>query len=266
MDRSERIGLGVSAGGHALIVAALALGLLHWSAPRILAPPSLEVALTDNVALESRAVSHEAPQQAQAPELGVSEPDAAPPEKAVAKPEPKPEPKVDKKAAQARLEKEEAARDRADLSKAMQNLAASDKNKPRRASLLGDDFLKGLDSSKTGTSTAATGDAPLSPQAARALNAEINRQIKPYWNPPTGADADKLVTVISVNLAQDGSIVGQPHIKSQTGVTPSNASQKSLHAENAMRALRRAAPFKLPPDLYSAWQSLEISFDKRLSQ
>lgn len=265
MDRSERIGLGVSAGSHVLIIAALALGLLHWSAPKVLAPPSLEVSLTDNIALQSRATSNEAPQQAQASELGVSEPDAVP-GKTAAKPEPKPEPKVDKKAEQAKLEKEKAAQTRTDLSKAMQNLAAADKAKPRRASLLGDDFLKGIDSSKTGTSTAATGDAPLSPQAARALNAEINRQIKPYWNPPTGADADQLKTVVVVNLAQDGSIVGQPRIKSQTGVTASNASQKSLHAENALRALRRAAPFKLPADLYSAWQSLEISFDKRLSQ
>jgi hypothetical protein len=40
-----------------------------------------------------------------------------------------------------------------------------------------------------------------------------------------------------------------------------------LHQELAVKAIRLAAPFKLPADLYdNGWQSLRIAFDKRLSQ
>jgi hypothetical protein len=39
-----------------------------------------------------------------------------------------------------------------------------------------------------------------------------------------------------------------------------------LHQEQALKAVRLAAPFRLPPDLYDGWKSLNINVDKRLSQ
>ena len=97
MERSEQIGLGVSAMAHAAFIAALALGLLHWSAPEVLAPPAFEVALTDNIALESRAQSHEEAQSAQAPELGPTDPEDMTPDQATIAEEPKVTPKPDPK-------------------------------------------------------------------------------------------------------------------------------------------------------------------------
>ena len=201
-------------------------------------------------------------QTAQAEELGASEPDAAPPEQA-AKPEPKPVPKPDK--AQEAMPDKAKPRTRAELAKAMQDLAKADKNRPR-ASLLGN-ALKGLDapSKSDSTSTAAAGNAPLSPEAARALRAEITRQLKPFWRAPTGVDADKLITVLTWRLNADGSLASGPTLVKQDGKTVSNFPQQQLHVEAAIRAVRAAAPFRLPPDLYDSWKYVkEFSFDKRL--
>jgi len=107
---------------------------------------------------------------------------------------------------------------------------------------------------------------PMSASAARTLGSEINRQLKPFWKAPEDTAAGQLATTIAVDLNRDGSIARAPRVVSQSGVTPSNNGQKQLHAENAINAVTRAAPFRLPPDLYDAWRSLEIKFDKRLSQ
>ncbi len=268
MDRSERIGLGVSATGHVGLIAVLALGLLHWRALSPMAPASIEVALTDNIALESRAASHEEAQAAQAPELGPSDPEAVPPppEKTAALPEPKPVAKPEPKPAPAKPDKAKP-QTKAELAKAMQDLSKTDRNRPRRAPLLGDDFLKGLDSpTKTpSTAVAASGNAPLSADAARALSAEIKRQLKPFWRAPSGVDADKLVTVLSWRLNLDGSLAAGPTLVEQTGRTASNQPQQQLHIEAAMRAVRAAAPLHLPAEYYDNWKYIEkFSFDKRL--
>ncbi len=267
MDRSERIGLGVSTTGHGLLIAGLALGLFHWSAPRAVRPPAIEVALTDNIALESRAASHEPPQVAQAPDLGPTEPEPLPPAPVIAPPEPQPVPKPEPaKAAPSRAQPTKPAPARPEPAKAAPAKPA-EKPRPPRASRLGDDFLKGLDSPAKSESTAqvASGNAPLSAQAARALSAEIRRQLKPYWRAPTGADADKLTTTLRWRLNADGTLASGPTLVEQTGRTASNQPQQQLHIEAAMRAVRAAAaPFRLPGEYYDSWKLIEFSFDKRL--
>jgi outer membrane biosynthesis protein TonB len=270
MDRSESIGLGVSTAGHVVLMAALSLGVLHWSRPKVLAPAAIEVALADKIALESRAASAAAAQVAQAPDLGPLEPDVAPPA-ATAEPDPQPVPKPEPKAVASPEPKRPTPAEqkrRADALRASLDTVTAPKGKPPRAQRLGDDFLKGLDKADAPDRPAAPGggNAPLDAVAVRALNAEISRQVKPFWNPPTGVDVDKLVTIVAVSLASDGAIQGRPRVINQAGVTATNSGQKALHAENAIRAVRLAAPFKLPAELYDAWQSLEIRFDYRLSR
>jgi hypothetical protein len=104
----------------------------------------------------------------------------------------------------------------------------------------------------------------LSPEAARALRAEITRQLKPFWRAPTGVDADKLITVLTWRLNQDGSLASGPTLVEQTGKTVSNFPQQQLHVEAAMRAVRTAAPFRLPAEFYDNWKLIKFSFDKRL--
>src|SRR3546814_2474939 len=69
-----------------------------------------------------------------------------------------------------------------------------------------------------------------------SLNAEIYRQLKPHWKPPSGADAELLKTQLSVQLNRDASLQGRPEVLDTTGVTASNKAQLSLHKERAVRS------------------------------
>src|SRR5690606_37548689 len=70
----------------------------------------------------------------------------------------------------------------------------------------------------------------------------IIRQIKPHWSAPQGVDADKLVSILSFRLNEDGSLSGAPRVVDQSGITPANRPQAALHAERAVRAVQLAAP------------------------
>ncbi len=101
----------------------------------------------------------------------------------------------------------------------------------------------------------------------RALGQEIARQLKPRWKSPTGADVDQLVTILSWDLDKDGGLIGEPRFVSQSGANDSNRTQAQLHRDNAIKAVRAAAPFRLPPEHYAYWKSvISFRFDKRLSQ
>jgi protein TonB len=59
---------------------------------------------------------------------------------------------------------------------------------------------------------------------------------------------------------------GSRRIVSQSGVTASNAPQKDLHAERAIRAVQLAAPFDLPPEYFEAWKRISsFRFDRNLN-
>lgn len=139
---------------------------------------------------------------------------------------------------------------------------------PRKAggSKVGANFLDGIPgaSAQSGSGIPA---AAIGPTARSALSASITRQLKPHWSPPSGADADKLVTVLSFNLNKDGSLSGTPRVVRQTGITDSNRAQAARHAEQAIRAVQLASPFNLPSEYYEAWKRVSsFEFDLRLSQ
>ena len=141
-------------------------------------------------------------------------------------------------------------------------------DKPR-GSLLGKDFLKGIDASDDAPrKPAPPAAATMGPQQKAALDAEIQRQLKPHWRPPSGADADKLVTLLEVRLDQNGNVVGQPEVIDQQGVTASNQPQAKLHAERAIQAVKLASPFRnLPGEFYDQWKWLRpLRFDARLNR
>lgn len=76
-----------------------------------------------------------------------------------------------------------------------------------------------------------------------------------------------LVTILAFELKEDGSLKGRPRVIGQSGETPANAPQKDLHAERAVRAVQKAAPFDLPPEYYNAWKSIRgARFDRNLSR
>lgn len=64
----------------------------------------------------------------------------------------------------------------------------------------------------------------------------------------------------------DGTLAGTPQEVEQTGVNAINRAQKGRHAELAIRAVKLAAPFKLPKEYYSAWKVVTAKLDWSLSQ
>lgn len=266
MERAEKYGLGIASAAHVLLFALLSTS---WSAadPLKLRPQPIEVTISDEVAMQSTApvLSEEPPPPASgeiegqpeppppspAPSVAVPEPPApapAPAPKPTAAPKPKPKP-APKPAAEAKPrpapEKKDATQSRGSLKLNTSDWMRSDSSADSKA--------------KSGVPAASVGPAQQS-----ALAAEIRRQIKPFWKAPTGADAELLRTTVSVKLARDGSLVGEPEIVDTTGITPSNRAQVRLHQEQALKAIRLAAPFRLPPDLYEGWKLLNINVDRKL--
>ena len=181
------------------------------------------------------------------------------PKVATPAPTPKPAPKVAAPAAKPAPKAAPAAPPRPKL--------ALDLSRPSvaapRGSRLGNDFLKGV-SDRPNASTAQTPRAAAGPAIEASLAREVLRQLKPHWKAPTGADAEKLRTLLSIRLNPDGTVAAVRVIET-TGVTDSNRGQVRLHQEAAVKAVRLAAPFVLPAELYDAWKVLEpVGFDKRL--
>ena len=95
MERTEKVGLGVAAAGHALLFGALSLGFLDTPNPIKLQPKPVEVSLVKDVALEAAApAATEPPSTSVAPETGepVDSPPPAPEPALQPTPEPQPAP------------------------------------------------------------------------------------------------------------------------------------------------------------------------------
>jgi outer membrane biosynthesis protein TonB len=290
MDRSETLGLGIATAGHVLLLAALSLGLLNAPMPETLRPAPIDVELVDQVALESMARQSAPPPPSEAPEVGPTEepapaptpaptpaPAPTPPKpapeppkpKLTPAPAPKPAPPKPKPRPAASTPKSTSAPAKPTAKTAPAKDAGKGKASAAKGSRLGPDFLKDIEAeSASARANPAPAAAKMGAADVRALNAEINRQIKPYWRPPSGADADKLVTLLSVHLDRDGAVVGRPELVDQQGVTEANRAQAALHAERAIQAVLRASPFQnLPPQYYEQWNWLKpLRFDARLAR
>lgn len=251
MQRAEQTGLGIAVVGHVALFGALSLGLI--AAPKPVAPltPPVDIQIVDTVGLTDTAPNPatEVPAPSVAPEVGppveapLSEPVTALLPKAASTPTPpKPAPKV-------------------------ATPASKPAPKPAltapRGSRLGNDFLKGI-ADRPSAGTAQTPRAAAGPVVEASLAREVLRQLKPHWKAPTGADAEQLRTSLSIRLNGDGTVAAV-RVLETTGVTDSNRGQVRLHQEAAVKAVRLAAPFVLPTELYDAWKVLEpVTFDKRL--
>lgn len=139
--------------------------------------------------------------------------------------------------------------------------------RPAGSSRISDDFLRGVPGAQTRGASRNIPATTIGPAVRSALASAISRELKPHWVAPQGAEAELLVSILTFDLAADGSLVGTPRLVRQEGITDANRSQAARHAEQAMRAVRLAAPFNLPPDYYDAWKRVAaFRFDKRLSQ
>lgn len=246
--REDRIALGIAVALH------LALGVaLIWQPDRssdFTPPERVVVSLASEVSLESTApdpsaepAASQAPEIADAPEpaqLDRPEPVTPPPPRPVATSQPQPRPSA----------------------QPTQQPRPQPSARPT-ASRLGENFLEG-NSDASGTSGSAA--AVVGPAQRASIAQAISRQLKPHWTPPSGVEVERLVTVVRFRLNTDGSLSGAPEVLRTDGVTDANRPQVNRHQEQAIRAVRLAAPFDLPEEYYSGWRVITSNFDNRLAQ
>lgn len=282
MQRADATGLGVAAAGHVVLFGVLSLGLIVAPKPVPPLTQPVDIQIVDEVGLKDTAPNPSTvePAPSVAPEVGppveapAPEPAPIPTPKVAPAPTPpklappKPTPKVATPAPAAKPAPKPVAKATTKTTPAPPRLKlALDLSRPDgttpRGSRLGSDFLKGV-SDRPSTGTAQTPRAAAGPAVEASLAREVLRQLKPHWKAPTGADAEQLRTTLSISLTRDGQ-VASVRVVETTGVTDSNRGQVRLHQEAAVKAVRLAAPFVLPAELYDAWKVLEpVGFDKRL--
>lgn len=131
-------------------------------------------------------------------------------------------------------------------------------DKPK-GSLLGDNFLKGIqtESDAPRKAPAAPAAAAMGPQQKAALDRLISDQIYRHLRLPSGADVELLIAFLDVKLDKDGSVIGRPTVIDVTGVNASNSAQVSVYKERAVQAVMQASPFRgLPAEYHEQWKWL----------
>ena len=92
-----------------------------------------------------------------------------------------------------------------------------------------------------------------------AIIAAVRSQVERCWNIPAGAkDAKNLVVEIHLALNPDGT-VREAAIVDQARMQSDGFFRTA--AESARRAILLCQPLKLPPDKYSVWQEMTLSFN-----
>ena len=109
-------------------------------------------------------------------------------------------------------------------------------------------------------------DAPhMSMSMASALDAWLTESYLNCWTPPPGVpDGDTYVAQIKVVFNSDGSLSGRPVL-----LNPPSDRHWRLHAESAMRAVRKCDPLKVPAEympFFDQWKIETIHFDPRETQ
>lgn len=277
LTRDEKIGLGLAVVLHAALVAVLLVQPRASDPPPI--PERMVVSLAEDVGPVSVAPDPVAESRAAiAPrlsELPVPAPPLEIPRPAeLERPTPpeRPRPRAEAPPARERPSRERPPREQSPREQPPREQprreSPPERSEPQRSggSRIGSDFLGGAGSSTTTEETRIPASR-IGASAKASLIQAITRQIKPHWSAPQGVDADRLVTVLSFRLNEDGSLAGTPRVVSQSGETAANRPQKALHAERAIRAVQLAAPFDLPPEYYNAWKSIDgARFDRNLSR
>lgn len=270
LSREEKVGLLLAGTAHV----ALALMLIfNRSQPEPYKPPErITVSLAEEVALDTAAPDpSDDPAAAMAPELApVSAPpvvEPPPPVRPTARPTPTPTPRATRSPRPSPSPSASRSPRLSPAPSASRSPRPSQTPSPSATraggSQVGANFLDGT-SDATGDSGQA-GDRPSAQQQA-SIDAAIIRQLKPHWNPPSGVDVDRLVTVVRFRLNRDGTLDGAPEVVRQTGINDANRPQAARHQEQALRAVRLAAPFDLPDRYYSGWRVVTSNFDNRLAQ
>lgn len=187
------------------------------------------------------------------PKPELKTPEAPKPEKAD-KPKPKPE-----------VKKAEAKPDKPKPKPAPKSEAKRDFNADRIAALLN----KIPDQAKEPEAKEAPPDAVRKPVHGQSSGTEIamsvneidalRAKIAQCWSPPPGGlGADAIIVKVRLQLNEDGSLSGYPSV-ANSGSSPFFQAA----ADSAVRAVYQCQPYTLPPDKFSVWSDMILTFDPR---
>jgi hypothetical protein len=96
-------------------------------------------------------------------------------------------------------------------------------------------------------------DAGMTATELDALRARLAQ----CWSPPIGwTDPAEVRVVLMLSLNPDGTMSSEPQVLQQ----PAGRYAQTA-AESALRAVRRCAPYALPPDKYESWKQVKVTFD-----
>ena len=133
-----------------------------------------------------------------------------------------------------------------------------------------DQILKGLDKPQTppkeAQATASKADRAVKGAGAQSAltMSEIDAlkgQLAKCWNVPVGApDPAALVFRVRVFLNEDGTVASPPQLLDQGRL---GDPYFRAAADSAIRAIHICGPYNLPPDKYSTWNEIVITFDPR---
>lgn len=280
MDRAEQIGLGVAAAGHVALFALLSATFLVPKHEMPL-PPTMDVSLVDQVALEAAApAATEAPAASRAPEIGPIE-DSPPPAPAepVAEPAPptpksapppKPAPVAKPQPRQTAAPAPERAKTppKPAQAKGAGTKVAAAQTRPRGGSL--GDIMKGIVAEAPPQARGQTPRAAkLDATALAGIQDAIRRQIQPcadrQVDPGPGANA--ISTVLNLRFNADGTLSATPSVVRQSGADGENARYKQRVVDLGIAALRACSPLRLPPEFYrtaaGGWSNINFIWKLR---
>jgi hypothetical protein len=101
---------------------------------------------------------------------------------------------------------------------------------------------------------APTGTQTNAKMTANELDALRSRLVS-CWNLPLGwTDPAQVRVVVMLSLNRDGSVGNTQVLESPQGQYAQQA------PESVVRAVRRCAPYNLPPDKYDAWKQVKVTF------
>ncbi|MEO7241072.1 MAG: hypothetical protein ABIW16_06695 [Sphingomicrobium sp.] len=254
-DRAEWTGIGAAFAFHAALIAALSMSLAHVAQQP--EPPSMEVELVDDVALQSAAptpIASAAPPPSAPPATEQPLPLQPPPPEAVAMPTPTP--------AQRPIQRPQPPRPTAAAQRPTTGPA-----RPVQRPGLGKDFLKSFDDDLAPRAGPARPAAPAySASAKMSIGQSIIQQAKRCADRQSfiGEGANKVRLTVNLRFNPSGRLLRSPAILGSAGDPELRAKYGDLLEDQVRRIFADCSPFRLPAELYDTpaggWKDFTFTY------